>query len=110
MGGHVLRLNKIKHWRSGFPLTIYWRMGKVLRREKFKREVRIGKYFVDFCNDLGWIIEIDGHDYHMDILADLTREGYIRERGFEHWMRIPAHRLWRDPSRVQQDLLKFLSA
>ena len=107
LGGHVIRIKRIKHPRNGFPLTIYWRMGKILGNEKFKREVRIGKYFVDFCNDLGWIVEIDGRDYHMDVVADLEREGYIIERGFEHWLRIPAHRLWRDPAQVQRDTLKF---
>lgn len=110
MGGHIYRLRFIKHPRTGFPLTVYWRMGKVLGHEKFKREVRIGKYFVDFGNDIGWVIEVDGKQWHMDILADLAREGYIMERGFEHWLRVPAHRLWREPSRVQRDVLKFLYA
>lgn len=108
MGGKVYRIKWLKHPRNGFPLAVFWRYGKILGHEKFKREVRIGRYFVDFCNDVGWIVEIDGASYHMNVVADLEREGYIYERGFEHWLRIPAHRLWRDPNRVQRDTLRFL--
>lgn len=107
MGGHIYRLKFIKHPKSKFPLVIFWRYGKILSHEKFKREVRIGKYFVDFCNDTGIVIEIDGQPYHMDVLADLERDGYLRERG-HLIIRVPAHRLWRDPNRVQRDVLKLI--
>lgn len=106
MGGRVWRL-PIKRWGSGFPVTIVWSLGPDLKNECFKREVRIGRYFADFANDVGRVIEIDGDPYHMDVVADLEREGYLQERG-QKIMRIPASRLWKNPARVRRDVLKFI--
>jgi very-short-patch-repair endonuclease len=113
MGGKVYTNNRLKV--NGFPFAIVISMGKILRREHFKREVRYGKYFVDFSNDLNRIIEIDGSQYHRDVVADMDREIYIKEmcrridRNREaRIMRIPAFRLGLDPQRVQQNTIEFI--
>lgn len=107
MGGKVITFEKLKPPGLQFPPVLVWSLGRHLKDEHFKREVRIGKYFVDFGNDVGRVIEIDGDAYHMDVLADLERDGYLQERG-QTIMRIPAHRIYRDGNRVQRDVLKFI--
>lgn len=115
MGGKVVVLQRIRDKHTGFPAAVYWNLGKRLKAEGFKREVRYGLYFVDFANDLNRIIEIDGNPYHMDVVADMDRDIYIRELCWK-WnrtreariMRIPAHRLGLDKMKVQQEVLKFI--
>lgn len=115
MGGKVLSIERIRDRRTGFAMTPYWNLGRRLKAEGFKREVRYGRYFVDFANDLNRIIEIDGSEYHMDVVADMDRDIYIREfcwrwdrRREARIMRIQAHKLWLDKQRLQDDVLKFI--
>ena len=68
MGGRVLTFNFMKHYKTGFPLAFVVSMGKVLRREQVKREVRVGSKWCDFGNDIRRAIEIDGEAYHNDIV------------------------------------------
>jgi len=82
-------------------------MGKAFRDERFKREVRVGKYYLDFGNDIFWGIEVDGEKWHMDVIAEFERESYIYQRGWRI-LRIKAIRLWNDPARVQREVLQFL--
>lgn len=113
MGGLVLNVPFVKSRRTSFCLAFVLSMGKVLKRELVQREVRIGRYFADFCVATPFyrcIIEIDGRYYHnskMDIVYDQERDDYLHERGWVV-MRIPARRLWREPLRVRADVLKFL--
>jgi very-short-patch-repair endonuclease len=115
MGARLLTLGWLKSTATGFPFTFMWRRGKILRHAKLKREVRIGKCYVDFANDINWIIEIDGSPWHQDVVADFDREVYLREflrrqKQDLRILRIPAPRLWHDSARVQRDVLKFLTA
>lgn len=115
MGGKVWTVERIRSKHTGFPLTPYWSLGTRLKAEGFRREVRYGRYFVDFANDLNRIIEVDGNPYHMDVVADMDREIYIKEFCWR-WqrnreariMRIPAHKLWLDKQKLQDDVLKFI--
>jgi len=53
---------------------------------KFKRQVLIGNYIVDFlCKDKKLIIEIDGgqHNREINIQADLERTKYLNSEGFK---------------------------
>lgn len=109
MGGKVIRIKKIKWPTTHFPLAFVIKRPKLFKQNHVKREVRCGRFYADFANDVGWPIEVDGLDYHMDIVADLTREAYMIERGWRTPLRIPAHRLWREPDRVQRDVMKYLS-
>lgn len=109
MGGRVLTIGKLKSRRTGFPMTFVLSMGKVLKDEQFRREVRVGKYYIDFGNDVCWGIEIDGKKWHMDVVADFERESYLYQRGWRI-KRIDAVKLWNQPDQVQREILQFLYA
>lgn len=114
LGGRVVTFNYIKSNKTGFPLALIVSLGRILKQAKFKHEVRYGKYYVDFSNDLNWIIEIDGYAFH-DVVADMDREIYIHEMLTRHSpygmriLRVPAYRIYNNPSRVQRDVLKFIT-
>jgi very-short-patch-repair endonuclease len=112
VGGRVLRVPYIRLGERECTLII--NRGKILRRAKMRREVRYGKYFVDFANDLNWIIEVDHRAYHMDVIADAERDQYIQNllewRGqYARILRIDATRLTRNPKLVLQQVQKFLN-
>ena len=107
MGGKFLTFKRIRHWQTKRPLTIIYSLGKVLGNEKFGREVRAGRYWVDFMNDLFMGIEVDGAAYHTDVVAQFERDSYLYQRGYRI-IHIPAIKLWNDPAHVQQTILKFV--
>lgn len=115
MGARVRTFPYIRAGVRGFPLAIVLSRGKLLRQARLKREVRYGKHYVDFANDIHWVIEIDGSPYHQDVVADFDREVYLRDflRKHGHELRlkrIPAPRLWNDRARVQREIIQFLNA
>ena len=88
-------------------------LGPVLKHQNVRREVRYGKYFVDFANDLDRIIELDGAAYHQDVVADMDREIYIqelcrRQKREARILRIKAYELYNNPTGTQNRVLKFL--
>lgn len=116
MGARTIKIKFLRDSSTGYPLILVWSRGTTLRQHKMKRELRIGRCYVDFGNDLNWVIEIDGSAYHQDVVADFDREAYMREfirqrsRNLQdlRLLRIPAARLWNDAPRVQQQVIKFL--
>lgn len=113
MGGKVLRVNFIKEPRNKFPMTIVLNRGHLFRREKIKREVGYGSYWVDFANDINRIIEVDGSEYHMDVVADFDREVAIKELCRRRKMdarilRIRPFEMYQNPNLIQQKVLGFL--
>lgn len=82
MGGRLLVLSFVRSRKLRFPLTILISTGPILRSEGVRREVRAGKYFVDFGNDLRRAIEIDGAAYHKDIVAATERDEYLAYYGW----------------------------
>lgn len=107
MGGRVYMSRRIVN-KNGFGLTFVLSLGKTLRHEKIKREVRVGKCYVDFgAMDIGRGLEVDGKDYHRDVVAEFDRDSYLYQRNWRI-MHIEASQLWRDPDKVQRDVLKFL--
>lgn len=108
MGGKVIVFDHVKHPRTDFPLAAVVTLGKFLRREKFKREVRVGKHFIDFGNDIKRGIEIDGRDWHMDVIKEMERDEYMADYGWS-LLHIQASDLWRAPNVVQRRVLKFIS-
>jgi very-short-patch-repair endonuclease len=107
MGGKVFRISWLKHPKTKHKFALVISIGKPLKTEKFKREVRIGKYFVDFGNDVCWAIEVDGKNFHRDVVAEFDRDSYIYSRGWRMW-HIDAARLWNQPDIVQREVLRFL--
>lgn len=110
MGAWLLTFNVQAHKGK---LTIVLNRGKVLRQARMQREVWYGRYRVDWSNDLHWMIEVDGSQH--DVVADFDREVYIREmlrrrKQDMRLMRIPAYRLWQQPSKVRAEVMRFLSS
>ena len=111
MRGQALTIPLIKSRRTGFPLTILWR-GWILKGELIEREVRVGKYYLDFATPGSRFlkaIEIDGSQWHMDVLKDQERDAYLRARGWDV-KRIPARRVFREPRMVYLEVCKFLKS
>jgi very-short-patch-repair endonuclease len=110
MGGKVWRSKRIRDRKRNFPLAIILSMGPVLGGENMKREVRYGRYFVDFSNDVNRVIEIDGAQYHMDVVADMDREIYLTSKPYNcRILRIKTYEIRNQPDRVQQKTMKFLT-
>jgi very-short-patch-repair endonuclease len=114
MGAKVVSIKRLKS-SNGFPMCIVIKRGRVLREAGMKRERRVGKCYVDFGNDIGWAIEIDGTIFHNDVVQDFDREVYMREflrrqKLDLRILRIPAYRLWHSRAAVQAEVLEFLAA
>lgn len=117
MGGRVYRLSWLRDPATRFPAAIVWSRGKILRHAKMKREVRYGRYYVDFANDIHWVIEIDGSPYHQDVVEEFDREVYVRDfirkvtRGSQdlRLLRIRAPRIWNDRNGLQNEIISFLN-
>jgi len=107
MGGKVTTIKQIKRPATKFPLAIVWSLGPALKTEMFEREVQAGKYWLDFGNDIFWGFEIDGREWHRDIVAEFDRDSYLYQRGWRI-MHIEAGNLWRSPDRVKLQVLQFL--
>jgi hypothetical protein len=107
MNGRYTSLQFIKHPRTHFPLTIVWTLGPLLHGEHVRREVRVGKYFIDFGNDIKRGIEIDGMKFHQDILKEQSRDQYLFDMD---WLilHIRAHRLWSEPDVAKRETRLFL--
>jgi len=75
---------------------------------KFRRQVPIGRYIVDFyCAELQMVIELDGAHHRspgMDEYDD-RRTHYLRQVGL-HMLRIPNEQLIRD-SEIVVEMIKF---
>jgi hypothetical protein len=107
MGGRVLSLPFIRHPQTGFPMAKVLSMGKVFNRELVQREVRVGSKYVDFGNDLKRGIEVDGQEYHKDIVVQVERDEYFARYGWRV-LHIPARDLWLHADKVYWQVLDFL--
>lgn len=107
MGGKYKVFPRIKHWQTKRPFVITFSLGKILQDEKFNREVRVGKIWIDFGNDVGMGIEVDGAEFHRDVVREFEREIYLGTRGWRI-VHIPAIKLWNNPLAVQQQILSFI--
>ena len=83
-------LKNAKEMRSNMTPaeTKMWRIlrGKRFQDLKFKRQVLIGNYIVDFlCEDKKIIIEIDGgqHNEELNIQSDKNRTHYLENNGYK---------------------------
>ena len=83
-------LKNAKEMRSNMTPaeTKMWRIlrGKRFQDLKFKRQVLIGNYIVDFlCENKKIIIEIDGgqHNEELNIQSDNNRTHYLENNGYK---------------------------
>lgn len=105
MGGVVVTVPWLH--RGGFPLAVVVSLGRILRSEHYQREVRVGSKYVDFGNDVNRAIEIDGADYHRDIVAETQRDEYLASYGWQV-MHIRADQLYRNPDRLLQKVRMYV--
>ena len=50
---------------------------------KFKRQIPIGPYIVDFlCEECGVVVEVDGDTHASQVSYDLCRDDYLNRVGF----------------------------
>lgn len=76
-----------------------------------RREVRVGAMYVDFAFVTPYgkkAIEIDGRDFHRDIVKEQERDDYLRARGWQV-MHIQALALYHNPESVRKRVIKFLA-
>ncbi len=75
---------------------------------KFKRQVPIDRYFVDFlCSDRRLVIELDGKAHEERELYDAQRTEVLEACGF-HVMRFPNEQVLTDPGGVAEAILSVL--
>jgi len=54
-----------------------------LKGWKFRRQVPVGPFIVDFmCKEAGLVLEIDGDSHDTQIAYDKRRDGYLRAAGY----------------------------
>jgi very-short-patch-repair endonuclease len=106
MGGHVWRVKWFKDFYTGFPFAVVVSRGKLFRKEHVRREVRIGRYYADFSNDIKRSIEVDGAAYH-DVIKDQERNEYIKSAGYKT-LHIPAKDIYNRPLLVRSKVREFL--
>ena len=101
MGGKCKVINNVRHRKTGFPMVIILSLGKYLKSENYKREVRVGSKYVDFGNDLQRGIEINGRQWHSDVVAEQKHRDYLEDRG---WiiLHIDVTDMYRQPSKTQR--------
>ncbi|MCF6220262.1 MAG: DUF559 domain-containing protein [Robiginitomaculum sp.] len=65
--------------------AIFWRevRGRLLAGFKFRRQVPIDKYIVDFvCDSAKLIVELDGHQHADTKEADASRTAILESKGY----------------------------
>ena len=89
-----------------------WQMvrGGRMLGEKFRREVPLGPYTLDFaCMRLKLNIEIDGKEHSTDEgrQRDALRDAFLRQQGF-HVLRIQGYRVTQDSFSVRREIEKVV--
>jgi hypothetical protein len=108
MGGHVVIVPFLKHYKTGFPMARILTLGKLLKTEQMAREVRVGSKYVDFGNDVRRGIEVDGRKYHTDIVEQIQRDEYFQKYDW-HVLHIDATELYQNPKKVKRAVIAFLT-
>ncbi len=92
---------------------VEWRVWSRLRGRKvagykFRRQVPIGPYFVDFlCNSARLVIEVDGTGH--DVERDDRRDSYMRARGYRV-VRIPVTAVDESIDQVMDGIYEHLTS
>lgn len=111
MGGRVILVDHVRHPDTGFSLAVITSMGKTLRREFVQREMRVGAMYVDFAFVTQYskkAVEIDGKDWHRDVVREQQRDDYLRSYGW-NVLHIQAADIYSKPKFVRDKTITFLS-
>ncbi len=106
MKGKVLTTNLI-HNKNGFPLTFVMYLGGWFAKENMRREVRVGKHWIDFGNDIRRGIEVDGEAYHNDIIKEIERDEYFKKNDWRI-LHIKAGDILARPNATRNAIIDFL--
>ena len=83
---------------------------KQLEGRRFRKQVPIGKYIVDFvCLDARIIIEVDGGQHSDAAPADIVRDAWLLSQNFRG-LRFWNNDVLKNPEGVMQVILKALEA
>src|SRR5438445_3347216 len=84
------RARELRSNMSGTERRVWYRLrGRRLAGFKFRRQLSIGPYFVDFvCLSARLVVEIDGGEHH-ELEPDQRKTSYLESQGF-HVLRFPA--------------------
>lgn len=82
LGGVAITFPFLRDPRTDFPAAIVWR-GRFLKAELVRREVRVGRYYIDFGNDIRRGVEVMSDEWHKDIVAEDERREYIEKYGWQ---------------------------
>jgi very-short-patch-repair endonuclease len=75
---------------------------------KFKRQVPIGRYIVDFvCLEKRVIIELDGGQHAENQMYDMNRTAWLTQRGFKV-LRFWNHDVFQQTTAVMEDIMSAL--
>lgn len=108
MGGRVFVMRHIRHHQTGYPAALVLSLGKVLKRHGFEREIRAGKYWIDFGSPERKVgIEVDGLAYHLDIVLEQQRDDYLEDLGWRV-LHVEARKIFRRDAKTMQRVLDFL--
>lgn len=108
MGGWVLTLPFWRDPENHFPAIVVLSMGQVFKNERVQREVRVGGRYIDFGNDIQRGIEVDGRDYHGDIVKQIERDEYFQKYGWRV-LHIAAADVYNKPRAVRRLVVKHLT-
>src|SRR2546421_11964999 len=77
------RARELRNNMSGTERRVWYRLrGRRLAGFKFRRQLPIGPYFVDFvCLSARLVVEIDGGEHH-EIESDQRKTAYLESQGF----------------------------
>ncbi|MHA1538640.1 MAG: endonuclease domain-containing protein [Alphaproteobacteria bacterium] len=84
-GKEIASARRLRKNQTDAEAHIWYRLrARQLGDWKFKRQVPIGKYVVDFvCKEAGLIVEIDGGQHAIDPGKDNKRTANLEENGYQ---------------------------
>lgn len=105
LGGVTLTIGFMRDRVTGYPLTIVFSKGRLLKSEHFRRAVLDNMGVL--ANDVKRAIALQGVEYERDVVAAYERDERLKSAGW-NVLHIPAHWLWTDPSKVRQTVGNFV--
>lgn len=107
-GGRYITFSRVKDPDTGYPLTIVTNLGVVLKRELIRREIRVGRYFIDFGQITPWDRRGIKIEDRLDVVKYQELDDYVRGLDWSLF-HLEAAAVFREPMRVQQRVLEWLA-
>ena len=109
-----LLTSRARKLRKGSTLSeiLLWKRlkNKQVNGKKFRRQVPIDRYIVDFyCHKLKLVIEVDGSSHYENEKYDMTRDKRLKEFGV-YVLRIPDSQVKKNIQGVVCEIEEWISA